>query len=91
MPPEELIGWLQLAAIVEGLAAVLIRVGGKDATLKANTVALEELGKIVEDLVRFQVASEVNREHVREVLADIRKRLDRLESQRLGSGLAHKE
>ena len=91
MPPEELIGWLQLVAIVGGLAAVLIRVGGKDATLKANTVALEELGKIVEDLVRFQVASEVNREHVREVLADIRKRLDRLESQRLGSGLAHKE
>lgn len=91
MPPEELIGWLQLAAIVGGLAAVLIRVGGKDATLKANTVALEELGKIVEDLVRFQVASEVNREHVREVLTDIRKRLDRLESQRLGAGLTHKE
>lgn len=91
MPPAELVGWLQLAAIVLGLGGVLIRVGGRDATLKSNTAALEELGKIVQDLVKYQVASEVNHSHFREVLSDIKDRLHRLETHRLGSKAAPKE
>ena len=35
MPPAELLGWLQLAAILIGIVAVFINIGRKDATLAA--------------------------------------------------------
>lgn len=85
MPPPELAAWLQLGAIVIGIGAVLIRVGGREQTLQSNTKAIEELGEIVKDLVRFQVTHETNAQHTAEVLKDIRSRLTRLETLRWGS------
>ena len=85
MPPAELAAWLQLGAIVVGIGAVLIRVGGREQTLQSNTKAIEELGEIVNDLVRFQVTHETNAQHTAEVLKDIRSRLTRLETLRWGS------
>ncbi len=85
MPPTELVAWLQLGAIVIGIGAVLVRVGGRDQTLQTNTKAIEELGEIVKDLVRFQVTHETNAQHTSEVLKDIRSRLTRLETLRWGS------
>lgn len=85
MPPAELAAWLQLGVIVVGLAAVLIRVGGREQTLKSNTKAIEELGEIVKDLVRFQVQHETNAQHTSEVLKDLRHRLGRLETLRWGT------
>jgi uncharacterized membrane-anchored protein YhcB (DUF1043 family) len=85
MPPAELAAWLQLGAIVVGIGAVLIRVGGREQTLQSNTKAIEELGEIVKDLVRFQVTHETNAQHTAEVLKDIRSRLTRLETLRWGS------
>ena len=85
MPPAELAAWLQLGAIVVGIGAVLIRVGGREQTLQSNTKAIEELGEIVKDLVRFQVTHETNAQHTAEVLKDISSRLTRLETLRWGS------
>ncbi len=59
--------------------------GGRDQTLQTNTKAIEELGEIVKDLVRFQVTHETNAQHTSEVLKDIRSRLTRLETLRWGS------
>ena len=85
MPPAELAAWLQLGVIVVGLGAVLIRVGGREQTLQSNTKAIEELGEIVKDLVRFQVTHETNAQHTSEVLKDLRHRLSRLETLRWGA------
>ena len=85
MPPAELAAWLQLGAIVVGIGAVLIRVGGREQTLQSNTKAIEELGGIVKDLVRFQVTHETNAQHTSEVLKDLRHRLSRLETLRWGA------
>jgi len=92
MPPAELVNWLQLAAIVGAGVAVVLRVGGREAKLESNTRAIEELGKIVADLVRFQVTHETNATHTTESLRDIKSRLDRLESSRWGARVsAHEE
>lgn len=84
MPPAELVNWLQLAAIVGAGIAVVLRVGGREAKLENNTKAIEELGRIVADLVRFQVTHETNASHTSDVLKEIRRRLDRLETSRWG-------
>jgi len=80
MPPAELAAWLNLAMLAIGIATVLIRIGGKDAALRSNTKAIEELHQIVQDLVRFQISHETSAEHTKHSLDEIRRRLDRLEA-----------
>jgi predicted nucleotide-binding protein (sugar kinase/HSP70/actin superfamily) len=80
MPPAELAAWLNLAMLAVGIGLVLIRIGGRDAALRSNTKAIEELHQIVQDLVRFQIAHETSAEHTKQSLDEIRRRLDRLEA-----------
>lgn len=87
MPPAELAAWLQLAAIVVGLATVLVKIGGKDQSLRQNTHDIRELSAIVRDLVRSQVESETRHDALRDTLNDLKFRLDRMESSRWGSGI----
>jgi len=85
MQIQEILMAVQLLVLLTGIGAVLVRMGGRDQTLQTNTKAIEELGEIVKDLVRFQVTHETNAQHTSEVLKDIRSRLTRLETLRWGS------
>jgi hypothetical protein len=85
MQIQEILMAVQLLVLLSGIGAVLVRMGGRDQTLQTNTKAIEELGEIVKDLVRFQVTHETNAQHTSEVLKDIRSRLTRLETLRWGS------
>ena len=75
MPPAELLGWLQLAAILIGIVAVFINIGRKDATLAANARSIEELRSIAADLVKGQLANAIH-------IEELRRRLDQLERNR---------
>lgn len=82
MPSPEVAAWLQLAVLVVGVASVLVKIGGRDASLRQHGSDIRDLSQIVKDLVRSQVESEVRHEHIRETMDELRKRLDRLEAPR---------
>lgn len=86
MPPAELAAWLQLSAIVIGIGTVLVKIGGKEQTLRQNATDIKELTSIVRDLVRSQVESEVKHDAIRDTMNELRTRLDRLEASRWGGG-----
>lgn len=86
MPSPEIAAWLQVALLVIGFVSLAMKIGKREAELSRNSETLDELSEIVKDLVRFQVAAETSNHHIREMLADIRKRLDRLESLRRDAG-----
>jgi len=87
LPPAELASWLQLAAIVIGIATVLVRIGGKNENLRQSAAEIKDLAAIVRDLVRSQVEGEAKHNAIKDTLNELRNRLDRLESSRWGQGV----
>lgn len=73
---------LQLVVICLGVGGIFFTIGTKDETLRNATEDITELKSISSDLVRSQLLSQTQDAKQGQMLADILRRLDRLEESR---------
>ena len=70
---------LQTFVLLIAVAAVTMEFGRKDAMIQNTVKAVSELRDITQDLAKMQVALSTTDENIRERIADMDDRLDRLE------------
>ena len=70
---------LQTFVLLIAVAAVTMEFGRKDAMIQNTVKAVSELRDITQDLAQMQVALSTTDENIRERIADMDDRLDRLE------------
>jgi hypothetical protein len=73
---------LQTVVLVIAVAAVTMEFGRKDTMIQNTVRAVSELRAITQDLAKMQVALSTTDENIRERIADMDDRLDRLEDTR---------
>ena len=73
---------LQTLVMVIAVAAVTMEMGRKDVMIQNTVRAVSELRDITQDLAKMQVALSTTGENIRERIADMDDRLDRLEGTR---------
>ena len=71
---------LQLAVLVIGVGGVFFALGGRDEVIKDAVHEISELKSISSDLVKAQVLSQAKNGEQDRMLADILRRLERIES-----------
>lgn len=70
---------LQTLILVATAAGIFLTVGRRDREISFNTAQLGELRQITTELVRSQVLSEVTDATHVQAIADLKRRVDRLE------------
>tara|TARA_R100001086_G_scaffold245909_2_gene177458 strand:- start:815 stop:1078 length:264 start_codon:yes stop_codon:yes gene_type:complete len=70
---------LQLAVLVVGAGGVFFALGGRDEVIKDAVHEISELKSISSDLVKAQVLSQAKNGEQDRMLADILRRLERIE------------
>jgi chaperonin cofactor prefoldin len=76
---QTIINFLQLVVLIVTVAAVFMSLGRRDEQLNSATRNLNELEKIVLDLVKSQVAGVTKDSEHDRVLSDLKVRINRLE------------
>ena len=72
---------VQTLVLTATAAGVFLSVGRRDQEILTNSSHISELRMISTELVRSQVLSEANDSNHGEVLAELKRRIDRLENQ----------
>jgi len=71
---------LQTLVLTATAAGIFLNIGRRDQEIHNNSSDISELREISQDLVKSQVLSEANDSNHASVLADLRRRIDRLEN-----------
>jgi len=79
---DRVINLVQLGSIVGGMAYFGAEAGRRDERVTVNTVRVEELANIVQDLTKAQVASASGQANAQRELDHLRERIERLEAGR---------
>lgn len=76
---DRVINLVQLTSIVGGMAYFGAEAGRRDERLNTNTIKVDELAGIVQDLAKAQVASASGQASAQRELDQLRERIERLE------------
>lgn len=71
--------WASFVALCAGISTVLIQMGRRDAQLVSTVEQVRELGSIVSELAKAQVAFTLTDKQTEERLRELTARLERLE------------
>jgi hypothetical protein len=71
--------WASFVALCSGIAVALVQMGRRDAQLTQTVEQVRELGSIVSELAKAQVAFTLTDKQTEERLRELTLRLDRLE------------
>ena len=72
---------IQTIVLTATAAAIFLSIGRRDHAVTTNSQQISELREISQDLVKSQVLSEANDSSHASVLADLKRRIERLENQ----------
>ncbi len=81
----DLMAYLQLSAMIAGVAAIFIHIGHRDQQLRSLANSVEELRSIVSDLVKAQIAASTNVAHAQRMIDDLSRRIEHIEQSRCPS------
>ena len=70
---------IQTIVLTATAAGIFLTIGRRDQEIQNNSQHIGELREISQDLVKSQVLSEANDSNHANVLADLKKRIERLE------------
>lgn len=76
---DRAINLVQLTSIIGGMAYFGAEAGRRDERLNSNTIKVDELAGIVQDLAKAQVASASGQASAQRELDQLRVRIERLE------------
>lgn len=76
---DRVINLVQLTSIIGGMAYFGAEAGRRDERLNTNTIKVDELAGIVQDLAKAQVASASGQASAQRELDQLRERIERLE------------
>ena len=79
---DKIAGVAQTVALIITIGALFMGVGGFKAQIQANSSDIRELRGVSEDLLKAQVTTISNDVQYREILNELRRRVDALESRR---------
>mgnify|MGYP001162728821 CR=1 FL=1 len=79
---DKVSGMAQTLAIMITIAAMFMGVGGVKSQIEANSTDIRELRDVASDLLKAQVTTTSNDVQYREILNELRRRVDALERQR---------